>query len=209
MKRFVFFIFMTLGFAVYAQTAQSVTIDYNKTKVPGVSIVIAGYDVDFVKDALQYRLEKVARLKGSNSKGFRLYSAQNFSDFGTLNYDIYTLVNKGSKKDQSVTVNLMVSKGNENFISQQEEPELTQKMKDFLTEFNTYIREYEKNQNIDNLTNTISKLEKETKSLTSDRDKLKKDISNLENKLKDKEKELSVKESELQKAKADLNSLKK
>jgi hypothetical protein len=209
MKKVLFFILMFFGLASYAQTPQSITVDYNKTKVPGVSIVIGGYDADFVQNALQYRLEKVAGLKGTNSKGFRLYASQSFPEFGRLNYDIFTLVNKGSKNDKSVSVTLMLSKGNDNFISPHDDPELTEKMKDFLTEFNDYMKEYERVQRIDNLTTLIGKLEKEHNSLVVDTDKLKKEISDRETKLKDKEKELSKTESELENAKNELNSLKK
>ena len=209
MKKTLFLILMLAGFATYAQTAQSVSVDFNKTRVPGVSIVIAGYDADFVQSALTYRLEKVAGLKGTNSKGFRMYPAQNFLDFGNLKYDIYTLIEKGTKKDPTVTLNLLVSKGNENFVSPTDDPDLTQKMKDFLTEFNDYMKEYDRVQKIEKLTSLINKLDKDRNSLVSDTDKLKKDISNLENKLKEKEKELSKTESELENAKDELNSLKK
>ena len=208
MKKVVFFILMFFGLASYAQTVQSVSIDFDKTKVPGVSLVIAGYDADLLQNALMYRLEKVGGLKGSNYKGFRMYAAQNFPPFGRLNYDIYTFVDKGSKKNPTISINLLVSKGNNNFVSQHDEPEITQKMKDFLTEFSDYIKEYQKVQNIDKLSATIAKLEKECQTLTSDRDKLKKDISNLDSKLKAKEKELSTKESELQKAKSERDVLK-
>ena len=209
MKKALFFILMFAGFAAYAQTAQSVSIDFNKTRVPGASIVIAGYDADFVQNALTYRLEKVAGLKGTNSKGFRMYPAQNFLDFGNKKYDIYTLVDKGDKKNPVVTLNLMVSTGNENFVSPVDDPDLAEKMKDFLTEFNDYMKEYERVQKIDNLTNLVNKLEKERNSLVVDTDKLKKEISDRETKLRDKEKELSKTESELENAKNELNSLKK
>jgi len=210
MKKLVFVILIALGFTAYAQTPQSISIDFNKKNVPGVSMIIADYDIKVVQNALQYRFEKVAGLKGSSFKGFRMYAAQNFPYFGRLNYDIYTIVNKGTKKNPAVTVNLMVSKGNENFVSQQDEPEITQKMKDFLTEFATSdIKEYVKVQNIDNLNNTIKKLEKERNSLVSSKDKLKKDIAKLESQLKDKEKELHIKENEIQKAKAELEGLKR
>ena len=209
MKKILLFVLLLPGFVLFAQSAQSVSIDYNKTRVPGVSIVIAGYSADFVQSALTYRLEKVAGLKGTNSKGFRLYQAQNFHDFGTSKYDIYTYVNSGSKKTQAVTLNLMVSKGNENFVSPTDDPELTQKMKEFLTEFNNYIKEYDKIQKIDKISASISKLEKTRDSQISDRDKLKKSFDTLASKLKAKEDELSKTESLLQKSKEELNSLKR
>jgi hypothetical protein len=147
MKKGLFFILMLLGFTAFAQTAQSTQIEVNKVKVPGVSITIPGYDVDYIQQALQFRLEKVAGLKGSNSKGFRLYPAQVFQDIGPLKYDIYTSIDKGTKQAPIPTLNLLVSKGNENFASPRDDGELIQKMKDFLNYFaNEYLKEYVKSQ---------------------------------------------------------------
>jgi hypothetical protein len=208
MKKIVFFVLMILGFTAYAQTAQTTQVDFNKSNVPGVSIAITGYDVKFIQNALMHRFEKVAGLKGSNSKGFRVYLSQNFPDFGTLNYDIYTSVRKVARKDSFITVFLLVSKGNNNFVSQNIDSELTDKMMGFLTNFSSYLKEYERVQKIDLLAGNIKKLEKEYNTLVSDRDKLRKDFTNLDNKLITKEKEVSAKASELEKARADLDGLK-
>jgi len=209
MKKFIFFILMILGLASYAQEAQSTQIEFNKVKVPGVSVSVAGYDVDFIQNALQFRLEKVAGLKGTNSKGFRTYTAQVFHDFGFVKYDIYISIDKGTKQSQIATINLLVSKGNENFATPVDDSELTQKMKDFLTNFaNEYIKEFETQQKINALTKSVTDIEKDCSTLTSDLDKMKKDYTNLENKIKEKEKELNKKKEELNKSKSELESLK-
>jgi len=208
MKKVLFFILVAFGFASYAQTVQSTQVEFNKAKVPGVSLVVAGYDADLIQKALMYRFEKIGGLKGSSSKGFRVYAAQIFPEFGNLSYDIFTIVNKGSKKDQLFTVNLLVSKGNNNFVSESIDAELTQKMKDFLTNFPAVIKEFERVQNIDKLAASIKTLDKECKSLTSETDKLKKELSKLESNIRNKEKILLNKQNELQKAKSDLESLK-
>jgi len=209
MKKIVFFILMLFAFAAYAQTAQSTQIEINKVKVPGVSITLAGYDADFLQNALQFRFEKVAGLKGSNSKGFRVYAAQVFHEFGFTKYDIYTSIDKGTKQSQFITINLLVSKGLDNFITPVDEPDVTQKMKDFLNYFaNDYLKEHEKKQKIDQLTKNTTTLEKECSSLSSELDKLRKNLTALENQIKDKETEFSKKKSDLDKAKAELESLK-
>jgi len=209
MKKGLFFILMLLGFTAFAQTAQSTQIEVSKVKVPGVSITIAGYDADYIQQALQFRFEKVAGLKGSTSKGFRLYTAQVFQDLGPLKYDIYFSVDKGTKQAPIPTVNLLVSKGNENFASPRDDEELVQKMKDFLNYFaNEYLKEYEKAQKIDQLTKDVSALDKDCTSLTSEIAKLKKDLVNLENKIKEKETDLSKKQGDLEKAKSELETLK-
>jgi len=209
MKKVLFLILLFLGFSAYAQEAKSTQIEVNKVNVPGVSITIAGYDADYIQNALLFRLEKVAGLKGSNSKGFRYYPAQLFNDFGPIKYDIYISIDKGTKQAKFVTINLLVSKGNENFATPSDDPELTEKMKDFLTYFaNEYLKEYEKSQKIDQLTKSVNTLEKECNTLTSDLEKLKKDFVNLDNKIKEKETEFSKKRSDLESARAELETLK-
>jgi hypothetical protein len=208
MKKIVFFVLMFLGFAAFSQTAQTTQVDFNKAKVPGVSIAIAGYDAAFIKNALQHRFEKNAGLKGSNSKDFRVYLSQNFPDFGILNFDIYTMVKKVSKKDSFITVFLLVSKGNNNFVSQNIDSELTDKMIEFLTNLPAYLKEFERTQKMNILSIDIQKLEKERNTLISDRDKLKKEFTSIENKLKAKEEEVSTKSSELEKARRDMDALK-
>ena len=209
MKKGLFFIFMFLGLAAFAQTAQSTQFEINKVKVPGVSITISGYEVDFVQKALQFRLENMAGLKGTNSKGFRVYAAQVFHDFGFIKYDIYTSVDKGTKQAKFVTINLLVSKGNENFVTPIDDAEVTEKMKDFLNYFaNDYLKEHERKQKIDELTKKIAGLEKDCTSLTSELDKMNKDLTALENKIKDRDTELSKNKDELEKAKSELDAIK-
>ena len=210
MKKVLFLFLAFCGFTAFAQTAQSVNIDFNKTQVPGARIIIAGYEADFVQNALTYRLEKVGGLKGSSSKGFRLYAAQNFPYFGkTTKYDVYTLIEKGSKNSTVVTLSILVSTGNENFVSPTDDPELTQKILDFLTDFrDNYLKEYEKIVRIDKLTALSNTLEKEISTLTRDGEKLRKDIEVLQYKLKENEKNLAGKESDYAKTKSELESLK-
>jgi len=209
MKKGLFFILMLTGITVLAQTAQSTQIEVNKVKVPGVSVTLAGYEADFIQNALQFRLEKEAGLKGSNSKGFRIYPAQVFHELGFVKYDLYISVDKGTKQAKFVTINMMVSKGNENFVTPVDEPEVTQKMKDFLDYFvNDYLKGYEKNQKIDQLTKSVASLDKDCNSLSSELEKLKKDLTALQNKIKDKETEFSKKKTELDSARSELESLK-
>jgi len=97
MEKFIFFILMALGLDSYAQEAQATQIEFNKVKVQDVLVSVAGYNVDFIQNALQFRLEKVAGLKGTNSKGFRTNTAQMFHDFGFVKYDIYTSILENEK----------------------------------------------------------------------------------------------------------------
>jgi len=204
MKRIVFFISaMMITVSVFSQSATVETVQYNKMNVPCISFSTQGYNVKTTTAALKSRLEKDAKLKGTSANGFRLYQAQSFAEFGTLNYDIYTkVVTVGKKKNQKTVIYLLVSKGNENFEAAAKDPELTENVKRFLNDFvANYLRQYDISQKMQELEKTIKNLEKENKSLTSSKEKLKKQTE-------DNEKAIAKNQAELQKVKEALNSLK-
>ena len=193
---------------VSAQNAKVETIDFNKQSVQGVSLPLPGYSVDVVKGALEQRLEKGVGLKGSNSKGWRTYLAQQFSEIGSMNFDIYTMVNTiGKKKDATTVVYVLVSKGNENFANTTNDPEIMNNTKKFLDGFPKYVKEYDLNQRIIQHNNTLTKLQKEQKALETDKNKMQSQISDLEKKIATKEKDLENKNNEIQKIQESLKQL--
>jgi hypothetical protein len=203
MRKVAFFILtMTMTVSVFSQSAKEETIKYNKTSVPGISYETADYDVKVTTAALKNRMEKDARLKGTNMNGFRFYPAQAFAEFGNLNYDIYTkVVTTGKKKSLKTVIYLLVSKGNENFESAAKDPELSANMKAFLDNFvATYLRQFDIEQKYQAQTKLIAKLEKELKSLGSDKSKLQKQ-------LEEKDKAIIEKQNDITKANALLNTL--
>jgi len=203
MKKIALFILgVVFSLASFGQTAQNSMVVYNKKSLPGVSIVLNNYSVDVVDKALKSRFEKGGLRKPSTSKGFTNYQSQPFMDFGTQNYTIYTQL-VSPKKSNNVTLNLLVDKGNENFADPNNDPELVERMRDFLANFaTTYLSEYDLNLKIDAQTAEIDKLNKEYNALVSDVEKLKKELSA-------KESSLSAKGAALNRAKEALNALKK
>ena len=203
MKKVAFLILtMTMTISVFSQSARESTVKFNKQDVPCISYETADYDAKVTAEALKNRMEKIAKLKGGNASGFRFYPAQVFAEFGTLNYDIYTkVISIGKKKNQKTVIYLLVSKGNENFESASKDSELTANIKAFLDDFvATYLRQFDTELKFQSQKKLIAKLEKEHKSLNSDKEKLQKQ-------LEDKEKAITIKQDEITKAKSLLNSL--
>ena len=192
---------MTFCAGVYAQTAVETGVEFDKKKVNSVAITYNDFGVDLVKGALQARMEKVAALKGSNAKGWRAYLAQPFPEIGNMNFDIYTMVTEvGKKKDKATVVYMLVSKGNENFISSSTDPEIIENVKNFLSNFTAYVREYSIQLKIKEQEGVGEKLKKEYDSMTSDRDKMKSQIKDLEKKISAKEDDMQKKQEEIKKA---------
>jgi valyl-tRNA synthetase len=187
---------------IFAQSPQEEAIMFDKSTVPGVSLLITSYPIETIKAALQNRFEKTVALKGTNVKGFRAYLSQPFTEFGTLNYDIYThVVQEGNKKNNQVSVKILVSKGNNNFASSATDAELIESVKRFLTAFVPYLKEFDLNQK-------ISELEKTNVKLSSELEKLKSEKSSIEQKIGDKEKSIQTHTEEITKFKEQLNTLK-
>lgn len=206
MKKIVFFIVASfITSAAIAQTARDgVIIAFDKNNsYSGVSIDIpAGYDVKTVAAALQKRFETVSGLKGSSSGSFRAYLGQAFPDFGPLNYDIYTQATEiGKKKDKKMVVYLLVSKGNNNFVTIASDPDVVENMKVFLNKFPAFLKEYQTSEKAKEQEKIIAKLEKENKSLLSDKEKLQKQMEK-------KDSEIQKKQDELNQAKNLLKTLK-
>lgn len=208
-KSLILILGIALSMTVMAQTAQETTVEFNKKHVQGVCVSFKDYSQDIVKGALTNRLEKDAALKGSNVKGWRAYLSQQFMELGTKNFDIYTnVVTIGKKKDQQVVVYLLVSTGNENFVTSASEKDVIDNAKNFLNNFVAYVRTHDINVKIDNQNELIAKLKKEYESLTADKEKMQNQIKDLEKKIISKEDEISKKDNEIKKAEAALSEMK-
>ena len=203
MKKIAFLILLgVMSSFAFAQTAQSTMIDFNKKSVPGVLVAITDFDAATVQAALQARMERIGGLKGTTVSGFRMYGGQVIPALGDTKFDIYTRVVPGTKKHPEVIVNLMLSSGFERFIAPTTDPELTEKMIKFLTNFATkYIAEFDLNQKVSAYTKDLEKLEKEYKKLAADRDKTKAALEK-------QEKAVASKAAEVEKIKEKLGTLK-
>jgi len=202
MKKIMFFIAaMLITSVVFAQTIRDEHIAFDKdNSYFGVVLDVSGYEEEVVEDALASRFEQVTK-KSSKSGKFRIYKGQAFREFGPLNYDIYTqIVRVGKKKDNRVAVQLLVSKGNMNFVSPSTDSDVIDGMRSFLKGFVDYLQEYDTSLKAVAQDKVISKLEKDAKSLVSDKEKLQKQLA-------DKENEIIKKQEEIQKAKELLQTL--
>ena len=203
MKKIVFFIAASLiTSATIAQTAQDGTVQFDKVNnYSGVTLEVPGYDIKTIQGALQKRFEVTGGLKGTNSGKFRAYLSQAFSDFGPQNYDIYSqVIEAGKKKDKKTIVCLLVSKGNNNFVTPASDPDIIANMKTFLNNFPAYLKNYDTELKASELQKNIAKMEKEHKSLNADKEKLQKQLDK-------KNTDIQQKQDELNKAKELLNTL--
>ena len=201
-KLLLFATLFAMAFLANAQVPTEQTITFEKKAVQGVTVVVDGYNIDVVKEALKNRFEKTASLKGKQGKGgYYNYMSQAFYDFSPKNLDIYTLVEvDGKKKSGQIAISLLVSTGNQNFISSTNDAEVFEKVKLFLTAFNAYLKEYDTNKKITEQRVILTALEKDREKMNAEVDKWKKQINELEAQSLKREKELEAKNAEIEKA---------
>ena len=201
-KLLLFATLFAMAFLANAQVPTEQTITFEKKAVQGVTVVVDGYTVDVVAEALKNRFEKTSSLKGKKGKsGYYNYLNQTFLDFSPKNLDIYTLVEvDGKRKSGQVAVSILVSTGNQNFISSTNDAETFEKVKRFLTAFNAYLKEYDTNKKIAEQRVVLSGLEKDREKMSAEVDKWKKQINELEAQSLKREKELEAKNAEIEKA---------
>ncbi len=211
MKRFFILSFVLIAaLAVSAQNATESIIDLGGQQLPGYLIDIPNADAKSVDAAFRDKLEKNYNLKATKESGFRAYLNQPFSPFGTANYDIYFIVKEyGKKKNRITQLSVIVSTGNKNAISSQNDSKTADYIKVFLRDFVTdFSKNYSIQQQADNLEVELAKLNKEKSDLEKDQGKLNKQIEKFNKKLSQNKDQITEKANKIEEIKADLQQVK-
>ena len=193
-----FFLLAAVMFAAFTMQAQRINVQEGtikmtkKMQVAGYSVNMTSVDAETIEAALKNKFEKDNKMKGSKGDGgYRAYLAQPFADFGTANYDIYWKAEKvGKKNNASVDIKMIVSSGNMNTITSQNDPETAARVKIFLTDFVKYVNDFSLNQELNTLNAQLEKLNGEKASLLDKQTKSEKDIEQLQNQLEKEQKEI-------------------
>lgn len=187
-------------FMVSAQTVQEQQVTFDKVQVTAYTIATPDYTPELIYGAIQQKWEKNMGLKVSKYAGYKAYLAQQFPTISTQNLDVYIKAEQtGKKKEKTTLVTMLVSTGNNNFITPANNPEAAANIKTALTELIAYVAEYSKTQNITANTNTINKLKEEQKKLEGNKEKLQKEMNDLDKKIKDKQVEIDKLQQENEK----------
>ena len=210
MKRLVLLAFVVaLTTTAFAQTAKETMVKMGKQQLAGYIIDIPGADVKTVDAAFRDKLEKQYNLKASSESGFHAYLNQPFAPFGSANYDLYyTVTETGKKGAKTALLSFIVSSGNLNAITSENNPETATAVKAFLNDLGSYIQEYSLQQQANTLQEKLDKLNKEQKSLEKDQDKINKQIEKLQKDSAEIDKKHKANEEEIRKIESDLKAVK-
>jgi hypothetical protein len=176
--------------------------------VNAVSLEIPDLDVATVTSAMEKFMENNG-LKKTGMKGFNAYLNQPFAKLSTQNLDMYTtVISKGKKKNAKTYVYFLLSKGNENFVSSQENASEIMNVKTLLLEFLEFTGQYALEQKIACINDNITQLEKEKSKIEKSGEKIEKKKDKIDKDMKKNEDELKKKNEEISKAKTQLEQLK-
>ena len=170
---------------VEAQKPQATNVLIEKQNVPGYTLIIPDMSTDVLAGAVRDRFETVGKLKSSKVSGFIAYLNQNFPEFGTLNYDMFTKVEvEGKKKNNTAKLTFVATKGNYNPITPTADPEITAQITRFLEEFVGYVQTYNVKVNIEAMKKELAKQQKALKSLNKEKEKQQKGLDSTNGNIK-------------------------
>lgn len=208
MKKIIYTLIAILLFNVslFAQS-QYVFIDFKDARKPAIQNEYS-YPEKTVSNAIDDKLTKLG-YKGKETKGYTVYKGVVLPDLGNQPYDLYFNVDRKSKKDKDVAVvSMLVSSGNENFISDSSNSQVINNARHFLDNLMPSIVSYDLQQQVDAQQEALSKAQKKYKSLQNNADDLQKRKKKIEQEIEDNVKSQKDQQSEVDKQKQLLESLK-
>lgn len=154
-----------------------------------------------VSDAIEEKLSKMG-YKSKDSKGYTMYKGVRLDELGNQPYDLYFKTERKSRKDKDNTVvTMLVSTGNESFISDASDSMTISRAKTFLNNLLPAVEAYDLQQQVTAQQDAVTKAEKKYKNLQDDADDLQKKKRKLEEQIQDNLKAQKDQQAEIEKQK--------
>lgn len=173
-------LFFALSAKAQTPTPKAAVVRYDKTDRPGLTIEFPAAS-NIVETALRNHLSKAGFSKRNSRKGFDTYKAQNWDEISGKQVDVYTSVT-GNKNTSMVS--LLVSKGYDNFVTAENDPDMFGKMQTFMSSLQDDIVQEQLKVDIaaqqdllKNAERDLSKEQDNTKSLQKQKEEIEKKIS--------------------------------
>lgn len=192
------------SFHAQAQNAYETQVKYNKNNQ---NAVVAEYELpkDVVEAALKERFEKAGLGKAKSSKGYLTYPGKLWNEVTTAKVDVFAKVEE--KKGKS-TVQILVSTGNDNFITSGSDANAIQNVKTFMNSFLKDVTAYQLKLDIEKQEELLKKAEKEFNNSVSSGKDLSKEKEKLEKKITENTNEQTLKQRAFDDEKIKLETLK-
>jgi hypothetical protein len=182
--------FFTTG--AFAQSSPTI-VKYNKTSKPALMLLLP-YTEEIAEGAIVQKLKEIGynpESKGSlfwkknTIDGYYVFKGVALRDLNGEVVDLYFKVDRKSKKEKEQSyIYMMVSKGDEQFISSETEPSIFSSSTRFLNGFTEYGASYKMDVDIQNQDDAVQAAQKKYTRLRDDEADFVKKIADLESKLK-------------------------
>ncbi len=181
---FTLLILMTSATALQAQARVSsvkFSKDGDKPSITNEYI----YSEKTVTKAIDDKFGKMG-YKGKDNKGFTVYRGVNLPALSGGPYDLYFKVDRnGKRSNENATVYMLISKGNEQFISEMDDNNLMNEAKAYLDSLTTDIAAYDLELQIAKEEDELKKAEKKYENLINNGENFQKQKKRLENDIED------------------------
>jgi hypothetical protein len=207
MKKLAFLISMlTFGSAVMAQSTVE-NVSYLKIDRQAVVNELP-FSEKIIMGAIDEKMGQMG-YKGKSTKGFTVYKAVRMAELGTGDYDLYFMADRKSRRNKdNSTLTLMISGGNEAFVTTQTNADLISNAKKYLDSITTMIAAYDLEQQIVEQQDVVTKADKKYNSLIDEGQSLEKKRKNIEKDIEDNKKEQEKQKSDIEKQKLIFETLK-
>lgn len=198
----VFILLFLTGYsqAIYTQA------DYNKMKKPALLAELPFSD-NTVKDAIVDHL-KTKGYKQDKNKDFVVFKGVSLAELGPGQYDLYFKIDEKSRKERDkAIVTLLISKGYENFVGADTEPDLINNGKNFLDSLVNTTAAYDLELQIKSQEESVKKAERRMQELVNYKSDLERKIAKLQEELAQNIKNQTEQTSEIEKQKQILQTL--
>lgn len=195
------FFFLTVNSqAIYTQA------DYNKLKKPALLAELPFSD-NTVKDAILDHM-KTKGYKQDKNKDYLVFKGVSLTELGPGQYDLYFKIDEKSRKERDKSmVTMFISKGYENFVGADTEPDLINNGKTFLDGFLGTTASYDLELQIKSQDEAVKKAERRLQDMMNDKSELEKRIARLQDELAQNAKNQIDQQSEIDKQKQILQTL--
>jgi hypothetical protein len=172
---------------VFGQT-MSTTINYNKTEKPGLMLLLP-YKESVAEGAILENLKKTGYDPETKGKFFwKQNKVDGFYTFKNVNLnnnlvDLYFKVDQKTRRNEQSTIYLLVSKGDENFITDSDTG-IYESAKKFLNGFTAETADYKLHLDVVAQENAVKDAEKKLEKLRDNEKDIEKKISQLQDDLK-------------------------
>ena len=206
MKKLVFLICMlALGSAVMAQSTVE-NVSYLKIDRQAVVNELP-FSEKIIMGAIDEKMGQMG-YKGKSTKGFTVYKFVRMAELGTGDYDLYFMADRKSRRNKdNSTLTLMLSTGNEIFVTEQSNAGLISNAKKYLDSITNMIAAYDLEQQIIEQQDAVGKADKKYTNLIDEGQSLEKKRKNIENDIEDNKKNQAQQQSEIEKQKLILETL--